>query len=432
MMDVIHERCAGLDVHKATIVACVRSMTGGKVNRECRTFDSTTAGLLALLAWLTESGCTHVAMEATGVYWKPVWNILSDGAFELILANAAHIKNVPGRKTDVNDAMWIADLTACGLIKASFVPGEALQELRSLLRARKQMTREQTRDIQRIQKTLEEANIKLDSVISDVLGLSGRRMIEAMIAGETSPAKLADLADRRIKASRQELREALHGRLTDLHRFFLGLYLKQYDGLDVSIAAIDRRVDASVARLDEEAKAQEREQQQAAQCPFRSLIELLCTIPGISVLGATMILSEIGRDMSRFPTAGHLVAWAGLCPGQNESAGKRRSSRLRKGAPWLKTLLVQCAWAASKKKDSYYKAQFHRLKARRGPKTAICAVAAAMLTAIYHMLKDGTDHRDLGAHHFDHRSTKLKANHLVAQLTKLGFKVELQPLAEAA
>ena len=242
------------------------------------------------------------------------------------------------------------------------------------------------------------------------------------------------MADRRIKASREELREALHGRLTDLHRFFLGLYLKQYDGLDASIAAIDRRVDASVARLDEEAKAQTQvlAHEQAGQCPFRSLIELLCTIPGISVLGATIILSEIGRDMSRFPTAGHLVAWAGLCPGQNESAGKRKSSRLRKGAPWLKTLLVQCAWAASKKKDSYYKAQFHRLKARRGPKTAICAVAAAMLTAIYHMLKDGTDHRDLGAHHFDHRSTKLKANHLVAQLTKLGFKVELQPLAEAA
>jgi transposase len=425
-MDVMHERCAGLDVHKATVVACVRTVTGGKVNRECRTFDTTTAGLLALLAWLTESGCTHVAMEATGVYWKPVWNILSDGDFELMLANAAHIKNVPGRKTDVNDAMWIADLTACGLIKASFVPGEATWELRSLLRARKQQTREQTRDIQRIQKTLEEANIKLDSVISDILGLSGRRMIKAMIAGVTDPSKLADLADRRIKATREELRDALHGRLTDHHRFLLGIYLKQYDALDALIMEIDRRVDASVARLDEETKAQ------AGQCPFRSLIELLCTIPGVSTLGAMIILSEIGRDMSRFPTAGHLVAWAGLCPGQNESAGKRRSSRLRKGAPWLKTLLVQCAWSASKKKDSYYKAQFHRLKAKRGPKTAICAVAAAMLTAIYHMLKDGTEHQDLGARHFDHRSTKLKANRLVAQLSKLGFKVEIQPIAEAA
>jgi len=255
MMDTMHERCAGLDVHKAMIVACVRLTSGGKVNRECRTFDTTTAGLLALLAWLTESGCTHVAMEATGVYWKPVWNILSDGAFELILANAAHIKNVPGRKTDVNDAMWIADLVACGLIKASFVPEQAIQELRSLLRARKQLTREQTSHIQRIQKTLEEANIKLDSVISDILGLSGRRMIEAMIAGVRNPAKLAELADRRIKASPKELYDALHGRLTDHHRFLLRLYLKQYDALDDAVAEIDRQVDASVTRMDEEAKS---------------------------------------------------------------------------------------------------------------------------------------------------------------------------------
>ena len=423
-MDTMHERCAGLDVHKAMIVACVRLTSGGKVNRECRTFDTTTAGLLALLAWLTESGCTHVAMEATGVYWKPAWNILSDGAFELILANAAHIKNVPGRKTDVNDAMWIADLVACGLIKASFVPEQAIQELRSLLRARKQLTREQTSHIQRIQKTLEEANIKLDSVISDILGLSGRRMIEAMIAGVRNPAKLAELADRRIKASPKELYDALHGRLTDDHRFLLRLYLKQYDALDDAVAEIDRQVDASVTRMDEEAKS--------GRPPFRSLIALLCTIPGVSTLGATVTLSEIGSDMSRFPTAGHLLAWAGLCPGQNESAGKRKSSRLRKGAPWLKTLLVQCAWSATRKKDSYYKAQFNRLRAKRGPKKAICAVAASMLTAIYHMLKDGTEHRDLGAAYFDRRSTKVKTNRLVAQLTKLGFKVELQPLAEAA
>jgi transposase len=424
MMDVMHERCAGLDVHKATVVACVRLITGGKVNRECRTFDTTTAGLLALLAWLTESGCTHVAMEATGVYWKPVWNILGDGPFELMVANAAHIKNVPGRKTDVNDATWIADLVACGLIKASFVPGEAIQELRSLLRARKQLTREQTRHIQRIQKTLEEANIKLDSVISDILGLTGRRMIEAMIAGVRNPSKLAALADRRIKASPKELYDALHGRLTDHHRFMLGLYLEQYDALDKAALEIDRQVEASVKRMDEEAKA--------GQAPFRSLIDLLCTIPGVSMLGAMIILSEIGRDMSRFPTAGHLLAWAGLCPSQNESAGKRKSSRLRKGAPWLKTLLVQCAWAASRKKDSYYKAQFNRLRGKHGPKKAICAVAASMLTAIYHMLKDGTEHQDLGADHFDRRSSAVKANRLVAQLTKLGFKVELQPITNAA
>jgi len=423
-MEAMHERVAGLDVHKAMIVACVRIMAGGKVSRECRTFDTTTAGLEGLLGWLTASGCSDVAMEATGVYWKPVWNILSDGEFELIVANAAHIKNVPGRKTDVNDAMWIADLVACGLIKASFVPAEAIQELRSLLRARKQLTREQTSHIQRIQKTLEEANIKLDSVISDILGVSGRRMIEAMIAGVRNPFKLAELADRRIKASPKALYDALHGRLTDHHRFMLRLYLGQYDTLDAAIVAIDQQVDASVTRMDEEVEA--------GQATFRSLIILLCTIPGVSILSATTILAEIGRDMSRFPTAGHLVAWAGLCPGQNESAGKRKASRLRKGAPWLKTMLVQCAWAASRKKDSYYKAQFNRIRSKRGPKKAICAVAASMLTAIYHMLKDGTEHQDLGADHFDRRSTEVKANRLVAQLVKLGFQVELHPLAEAA
>lgn len=423
-MEVMHERVAGLDVHKETVVCCVRIVAAGKVSRECRTFETTTAGLEALLAWLTQSGCTHVAMEATGVYWKPVWNILSDGEFELILANAAHIKNVPGRKTDVNDATWIADLTAFGLIKASFVPEEAIQELRSLMRARKQLVREQTRHIQRIQKTLEEANIKLDSVISDIMGLSGRRMIEAMIAGVRNPQKLAQLADRRIKASPKALYDALHGRLTDHHRFMLQLHLDQYDALSLSIAQIDAQADAAIAKIDEEAVA--------GRGSFRDMIALLDAIPGIALLAATAILAEIGTDMSRFATAGHLVSWAGLSPGQNESAGKRKSSRLRKGAPWLKTLLVQCAWAAARKKDSYYKAQFNRLKARRGPKKAICAVAASMLTAIYHMLKNGVEHQDLGGGYFDRRPVEEKANRLVAQLAKLGFKAELQPLTKAA
>ena len=423
-MEAMHERVAGLDVHKAMIVACVRLTTGGKVARECRTFDTTTDGLLGLLAWLTESRCTQVAMEATGVYWKPVWNILSDGAFDLTVANAAHIKNVPGRKTDVNDATWIADLAACGLIRASFVPDEATQELRSLMRSRRQLTREQTSHVQRIQKTLEEANIKLDSVISDILGMSGRRMIEAMIAGVRNPKALAALADRRIKASPKELYDALHGRLTDHHRFLLRLYLAQYDGLTAAMTEIDQQVDAAIARMDAAV--------QSGQATFRALIDLLCTIPGVAALSATIILSEIGRDMSRFVTAGHLVAWAGLCPNQNESAGKRKRSRLRKGAPWLKTTLVQCAVAAIKKKNSYYKAQFYRLCSRRGPKIAFCAVAASILTAIYHMLKDGTEHRDLGADHFDHRSTDIKAKRLVGQLAKLGFHVEIRPMTEAA
>jgi transposase len=423
-MEILHERVAGLDVHKATIVACARVGAGGKVTRECRTFATTTDDLLALSAWLGECRCTHVAMEATGVYWMPVWKILGEGDFALIVANAAHIKNVPGRKSDLNDAMWIADLLACGLIKASFVPEEDVQELRSLLRTRKQLVREQTRHVQRIGKTLAEANIKLDAVLSDIMGASGRRIIEAMIEGVRQPRKLADLASNRIKATPKELYDALHGRLTDHHRFLLKLHLKQWDGLEATIRDIDLEVEARITRMDKEVKA--------ATAPFRDLIGLLCTIPGVSKLSGTTILSEIGRDMSRFPTAGHLVAWAGLCPGQNESAGKRKPTRLRKGAPWLKTMLVQCAWAAKRKKDSYYKAQFFRLQSRLGPQKAICAVAASILTAVYHILKDGTEHRDLGADYFHRRSTDAQAKRLVAQLARLGFEVQLQHNAEAA
>lgn len=423
-MDVLHERVAGLDVHKATVVACVRVMAGAKVVRECRTFETTTAGLLKLLDWLRESRCSHVAMEATGVYWKPVWNILSDGDFELILANAAHIKNVPGRKTDMNDAMWIADLVACGLIRPSFVPEQSLQELRSLMRTRKQLSREQTRHVQRIQKTLEEANIKLGSVISEVMGVSGRRMIEAMIDGVRDPRKLAALAHRQIKASPKELYDALHGRLTDHHRFLLQLHIGQHDALDAAIEQIDLQVDTAISKLDEEAAD--------GHASFRTLSALLCTIPGVSTLAATTILAEIGRDMSRFPTAGHLVAWAGMCPGQNESAGKRKSTRLRKGAPWLKTILVQCAWAAKRTKNSYYRAQFNHLSGRRGPQKAICAVAASILTAVYHMLKDGTEHRDLGIDHFERRPIEVSVKRLVARLAKLGYQAQLQPIPAAA
>jgi transposase len=423
-MQTLYERVAGLDVHKAMVVACVRLLIGGKLTRECRSFETTTAGLMALLAWLQACGCTQVAMEATGVYWKPVWKILSEGEFALLVANAAHIKNVPGRKTDVNDACWIADLLACGLIRASFVPDEATEELRSLMRTRKQLGREQTSHVQRLQKTLEEANIKLDGVISDILGVSGRRMIEAMIAGVRNPHQLAALADRRLKATPKALYDALHGRLTDHHRFLLRLHLGQWDALEAAIRELDREVDTRLDRLDAAA--------QPGEAPFRQLIGLLCTIPGVGELAATTILAEIGRDMSRFPTAGHLVAWAGLCPGQNESAGKRKSTRLRKGPPWLKTMLVQCAWAAKRKKDSYYRAQFYRLQSRRGPQKAICAVAASLLTAIYHMLKTGTTHHDLGAQYFDRRSTTAKVNRLVAQLAKLGFTAQLTPAATAA
>jgi transposase len=408
-MEVKYRRCCGLDVHKDTVVACARIVSDGEVVSEVRTFQTTTVSLIALSEWLAENGCTHVAMEATGVYWKPVWHILAGGDFQLVLANASHVKNVPGRKTDVNDATWLADLLAHGLIRASFVPDTQTQELRNLLRTRKQLVREKASHILRVQKTLEDANIKLDSVITDVMGMSGRAMIEALIGGESDPAKLARLANYRLKTSQEKLREALRGRVTNHHRFLLHLHLNQIDGLDASIASIDMQVEAGIA-------------------PFRVAVELVTSVPGVGVLGAQVIVSEIGTDMSRFPSDGHLISWAGICPRNDESAGKRRSNRLRKGAPWLKTTLVQCAWAAVRKKDSYLQAQFHRIKSRRGPKKAIMAVAASILTAIYHMLKDGTLYQDLGANHFQSRSKGQQTKRLVKRLADLGYDVALTPV----
>jgi len=409
MMEVLHPRCCGLDVHKETVVACVRLAIDGKTVKEVRTFSTTTASLIALSEWLTETKCTHVAMEATGVYWKPVWHILSDEDFELVLANAAHIKNVPGRKTDVKDADWTSDLLAHGLIRPSFVPDHPTQEMRTLLRTRKQLVREKSSHILRIQKTLEDANIKLDSVITDIMGLSGRKMIEALIAGEKDPAKLARLADRRVKASQETLREALRGRVTRQHRFLLRLHLDQI-AFDAAIAKIDAEVEVGIA-------------------PFRTAVEQVSSIPGIKDLGARLVVSEIGTDMSRFATDAHLISWACLCPRNDESAGKRRSTRIRKGSPWLKTTLVQCAWAATRVKNSYLNALFHRIKARRGPKKAIVAVAASILTAVYHILKDGTMYQDLGPNHIDPRARERQKNRLVKRLADLGYAVELVPQA---
>jgi transposase len=409
-MEVLHPRCCGLDVHKDTVVACLRLVSDGKVTTEVRTFQTTTADLLRLSGWLAENECTHVAMEATGIYWKPVWHVLDDGEFELVLANASHVKNVPGRKTDVNDAMWLAELLAHGLIRGSFVPDTQTQEMRTLLRTRKQLVRENSRHVLRVQKTLEDANIKLDSVLTDVMGKSGRAIIEALIAGETNPAKLASLANRRVKASQEELREALRGRVRKQHRFLLRLHLNQIDSLATALATIDAQVEENLG-------------------PFRTAVQQVVSIPGVKDLSAQAIVSEIGIDMTRFPSDAHLISWAGLCPRNDESAGKRRSNRLRKGAPWLKTTLVQCAWAAVKKKDSYLQAQFCRIKARRGPKKAIMAVAASILTAIYHMLKDGTFYQDLGSGHFDRRSKDQQKNRLVKRLADLGYVVEVKPLA---
>jgi transposase len=409
-MDLLHLRCAGLDVHKRTVVASVRLADENRVTTEAKTFATTTAGLLALSEWLSANGCTHMAMEATGVYWKPVWHVLSDGEFELVLANAAHVKNVPGRKTDVNDAAWLAELLAHGLIRGSFVPDGQTQELRDLLRTRKQLVHERGRHTQRIHKVLEDANLKIDAELSDMLGKSGRAILAALVAGETDPVRLAALAHRNVKCPRARLAEALQGRVTRHHRFLLQLHLQQIDGLDSSIGAMDREIDANLA-------------------PFRVAVDIVSSHPGINTLSAEAIVSEIGVDMSRFATAGHLLSWAHLCPRNDESAGKRRSNRLRKGGRWLKSALIQCAHAAKNKRGSYYRAQYLRLCSRRGPQKAVCAVAASILTAIYHMLKNGTLYHDLGADHLARRSKETHARGLLKRLETMGYAVQITPLA---
>jgi transposase len=364
---------------------------------------------MELSDWLSSLGCTHVVMEATGIYWRPVWHVL-DGHFELMLANARHVRNVPGRKTDLNDATWLADLLAHGLVRGSFVPPPAVQELRDLTRTRKQLGREITQHTQRIQKTLEDANVKLSSVLTDTLGKSGRRIVEAIIAGHADPTSLAALASSRVKASPEEIGEALRGKVTDHHRFLLRLHLDQIDALQALLTRLDARIEAHVS-------------------PFRHAVEQLATIPGISSTAAHVILAEIGHDMSRFPSSAHLVSWAGLCPHSDESAGKRRTTRIRDGNTFLKTLLVQCAWAASRKKDSYLRAQFHRIKSRRGAKKAAVAVAASLLTIAFHMLRDGTLYNDLGITYFDQRDKQRAAKRLVRRLAELGVQVEIKNAA---
>jgi transposase len=407
-MQVVHQRCAGLDVHKETVVACVRIAVDGAPVHYVQTFATTTSGLLALADWLSSHEVDHVGMEATGVYWKPVWHVL-EGHFELVLANASHVKNVPGRKTDVNDATWLADLLAHGLIRASFVPPVAVQELRALTRTRKQFVRERSAHVQRIEKVLEDANLKLGVVLTDIMGKSGRAVLEALIEGHTDPEHLLRCINMRVKASRAELLEALRGRISTHHRFMLKLHLGHVDALDQAIAAIEKEVSLGLK-------------------PFRESAQHLSTMPGLSAVSASVIVAEIGVDMSRFKTPGHLVSWAGLCPRNDESAGKRRSTRLRHGGNWLKTTLVQCAWAAVRIKGSYLQAQFHRLRARRGAKKAIIAVAASMLTAAWHMLRNQTDWRDLGAAHFDRADRKKTANRLLKRLHQLGFQAQLVPV----
>jgi len=407
-MQVLYPRCAGLDVHKDTVGARIRCVSDPP-HDEVRSYPTTTSALLELNDWLAEHAVTHVAMEATGVYWKPVWHLLEE-RFELVLANAQHIKNVPGRKTDVNDAAWIADLLAHGLIRASFVPPAPIQELRDLTRTRKQLVREISQHSLRIQKTLEDANLKLGSVLSDVLGKSGRAILGAIVAGQTDPDTLADLAQGTARKKRAELVEALRGRVKPHHQALLRIHLNLVDALHQALADVDSRVGKALA-------------------PIKDSARLLTTLPGVSDLTAQVLVAEIGVDMARFPTAGHLISWAGLCPKNDESAGKRRSTRLRKGAPWLKTTLVSAAWAAVKVKNSYLQAQFLRLKPRRGAKKAILAVAASMLTAAYHMLKNTVAYHDLGADHFSRRDRSKVILRLVKRLHDLGCDVQVAPQA---
>jgi transposase len=408
-MEVLHARCAGLDVHRDTVVACARIAEGAEVRYEIETFGTTTSELERLRSWLAERCLTHVAMEATGVYWKPAWSEL-EGRFQLVLANATHVKNVPGRKTDVNDATWLSDLLAHGLIRGSFVPETRLQETRGLTRTRKQLVREKAQHVQRIEKTLQLANLKLSSVITDIMGQSGRRILEAVIEGQSDPDQLLSLAGGRLKASRHQIREALRGHVTPHHRFMLRLHYEQVQRIEDAIASIDKELGEALG-------------------PFEHQTKLLKTIPGVSDLVAQVIISEIGGDMSRFPSSEHLISWAGVCPRNDESAGKRRSTKLRKGAPWLKTQLVQAAWCATRAKRTYARAQFQRLKARAGPRKAVVAVAASILTAAYYMLLRNEPYRDLGCAYFDRRDNNKRLTRLVRKLHDLGYDVELKPAA---
>lgn len=407
-MEVLYPRSGGLDVHEQSVVACVRIMEGGKVQRIVETFGTTTRELLRLLEWLQRHGVTHVAMESTGVYWKPVWHLL-EGHFTLVLGNPKEMRNVPGRKSDVQDAVWIADLQAHGLIRSSYVPEAPIQALRDLTRTRTQLSRERARHVQRIQKVLEDANVKLTSVLSDILGLSGRAILKALIRGERDPQHLAKLAHPRVKATARQLADALEGKVTQHHRFLLQLHLGQVESLEGAIQALEQQIEA---QLD----------------PFRLQVAHLLTMPGIHLTTAAILLAEIGVEMKHFPTGGHLVAWACLSPQQDESAGKRRNTRTRKQR-WLKTALVQAAWSAVKKRDTYLHAQFVRLRARRGAKKAIVAVAASMLTAAYHMLRDDEDYRDMGADYFQKQDREKAARQLVRRLRNLGFEVELHRAA---
>lgn len=409
-MDVLIPRCCGLDVHQKTVVAAVRIMgPTGAVTGETRTFGTTTRELEGLAAWLRRFEITHIAMESTGVLWKPVWHIL-EPEWQLLLINPQHLQRVPGRKSDVQDAEWIAQLLQCGLLRGSFVPPAALRELRDLTRTRTTLEDEVTAVVNRIHKVLEDANLKLSTVASDIMGVSGRAMLRAIVEGEEDPTRLAELAQRGLRRKRAALAEALYGHVTAHHRFLLGRFLTQVTFLEQEIATFARRITELTA-------------------PFAAALTRLDGIPGINQRTAEVLLAEVGPDMQVFPSAAHLVSWAGVCPGKRESAGRAGAVRIRKGNRWLTRALAQAAWAAQNKKGSYLGAQFRRIARRRGQKRAVIAVANTLLTAVYFVLRDGIEYRDLGAGHFETRAPEKLTRDLVRRLEQLGHKVTLEAAA---
>jgi transposase len=406
-MELVYTRCAGLDVHKETVVGCVRvpGPRPGERQAETKTFATTLRGLRDLLAWLLAHGVTHVAMESTGVYWRPVYGVL-EGRMQVLLVNARHVKMVPGRKTDVKDCEWLGQLLECGLLRGSFVPPAAVRDLRDLTRLRKALIRERGRHVNRIAKALELANIKLGCVVTDIMGKTGRAILEALSAGLDDPAQLAALAQGSIRNKQAALREAVEGRLTPHYAFLLQQLLALIDTLDAHIAPLDARIEA-------------------AMVPFAEPAALVQTMPGMAARAAQAILAETGMDMSPFPTADDFASWARLCPGNHESAGKRRPTTTGKGAAWLRATLQEAAWAAVRTKKSYYRVLYHRLKARGGSKKAIVAVQHAMLVALWHMLKRRVPHQDLGADYFVRRNTERIRRHHVRRLEQLGYQVLL-------
>jgi transposase len=412
-MNTLYPHCAGLDVHKTSVFACVRhALPGGQVRQEVRTFATTTDALLGLADWLRAEGVTHVALESTGVYWKPVFHILEESC-TVVLVNAQHIKAVPGRKTDVKDCQWIAQLLQHGLLKASFVPPAPIRELRDLTRHRSQLVGEKTRAANRLQKALEDANIKLASVASDILGKSGRAMLRALIAGETDPEKLADLAQRRLRGKIPALRAALHGRVTDHHRFLLKLLLSQVEQIEDLLQQLEERIAQVVV-------------------PFAEPLRRLRTVSGIGPLVAVVLLAELGATPhTTFPSAAHLASWAGLCPGNHRSAGRQKHGRTGKGSRWLRAALIQAAWAAVRQKNGFLPVRFRRLARRQGKKKAVLGIAHRLLEIIYAVQRDGKEYEDLGADYYDHQGRERLTEHLVKRLESLGHKVSLEPESKA-